>query len=49
MAKSIEAARAVNDLLHFSDRDNSSLLEVIQDYFEPDFSDSGMIQQLKLK
>jgi len=43
MAKSIEAARAVNDLLHFSGKDSSALLEVIQDYFEPDFSDSGKL------
>ncbi len=41
MAKSIEAARAVNELLHFSDKDDSALWDVIQDYFEPDFSDSG--------
>lgn len=45
MSESIEAARAVNDLLHLSEKDSGALLEVIQDYFDPSFSDSGMLLQ----
>ena len=32
-AKTVEAAKAVNSLLHFSSGDQESLLEVIKEFF----------------
>ena len=47
MAKSIsasKAAQAVYELLHFCSEDNAALLQVIEDYFDPDLpQDSGVL------